>query len=214
MKSILTTILLLAASTGSIFASAIQFATGGGRGHMFITSNPDGARVPALSLVRVGYVTTPGDVSTFVEFATTTMSNPSAAILIGGFLTTPANSLTVAAAAKGAQVYLWVYNSPAAGTATQAGIFTSTDASWVIPASFTGDPTETSNLTLNLVSGVTAIPDPNLGGVPTFTRGDILINGTAAVGSIFRLAPPVPEPSTALFGFIAVGALALRRRRA
>lgn len=217
MKRILTTILLLAASTGSLFASAIQFATGGGRGHMFVMSPPtDNVRVPALSLVRVGYVTTPGNLSTFVEFASTTISNPSPTFPVGGFLTSPAASTTIAPAAKGAQIYLWVYNAPTAGASTQAGIFTSTDPSWVIPASFTGDPTETSNLTLNLVSGVQAIADPRFTGPtitqPSFSRGDILVGTTSAVGSIYKLGGGViPEPTS--IGLLALAGLAAARRR-
>ena len=200
-------------------ASAIQFATGGGRGHMFVTN--DAARVVATSLVRVGYLTTPGSLSSFVEFAATTISNPGStpATQIGGFLTIPAASPTVAAAAKGAQVYLWVYNAASSGVATQAGIFTSADPSWVIPASFTGDVTETSNLSLNLAAGVTAIADPDAKfsgpntSAPTFTRGNILIAGTAAVGSIYTLGgPAIPEPSSVGL-FALLGMAALRRRR-
>ena len=202
----------IAASSIAASASAIQFITGGGRGHEFVTTTGD--RIAAGSLVRVGYLTTADNLSTFTEFATTTISNPSNTLLVGGFLTIPASSVTVAQAAKGAQIYLWVYNSATAGTATQAGIFTSTDTTWHIPASFTGDPTEVSNLSLSLASGITALADPATPGqAPSVAQGPITLNGTTATGNIFRLGGVgVPEPGTASLLILGLAAIGRRKR--
>jgi len=210
IKQLLPLILI---ATGTLATgSAIQFVTGGGRGHMFVLS-PANDRVAFGSLVRVGYVTTPGDVSTFMEFATTTISHPGAAVAaqVGGFLTNPAASSTVAGAAKGKQIYLWVYNGTTTGGSTGAAIFTSTDSTWLIPNSFTGDATETSNLTLNLTSNVTAIAAPGYASAPSFSVGPVPVAGSSATGSIFTLG--VPEPGTSLLASAAVLAMLARRRR-
>src|SRR5262245_50104901 len=117
----LVSILLLATGLAAS-ASQIAFATGGGRGHMFVTN--DQTRVAFGSLVRVGYLTTAGDLSTFTEFATTTISHPGAAPNnVGGFLTIPAENLNGPAnvAARNKQIYLWVYNAATAAAATQQG---------------------------------------------------------------------------------------------
>jgi hypothetical protein len=213
--------ILLAVTGLSASASQILWATGTGRGHMFTTNS--GARLDAGSLVRVGYLTTAGDLSTFTEFAATTISHPGAAPNnIGGFLTNPAENLNGPAnvAARNKQIYIWVYNAPTAAAATEQGIFTSTDPSWIIPSSFTGDPTETNNpaTALMLPAGVvTAQSPPLLAGNPlwvgpTSTKGPITVGtGTNPDGSIYRLGAIVPEPGTA--GLLLLGLLGLARRR-
>ena len=202
---------IVAVSSIAASASTINFATGGGRGHMFVS---DGNRLVSGSLVRVGYVTTAGDVSTFQEFATTTISHPSAGFQIGGFLTNPASSDTIAAAAKGKQIYLWVYNAATAAGATASAIFTSTDTTWVIPANFTGASDETSNLSLSLAAGaVTAIQDPARQGTnPSFTRGPVTVGATTVDGAIYSLGTAIPEPGSATLALLALAAVGRRRR--
>jgi PEP-CTERM motif len=213
MKSTKLVILSLVALAANVSASAIQFTTGGGRGHMFVTSDGS-SRVPAGSLVRVGYLMESGNIGSFQEFATTTISHPGSAVAVqvGGFLTIPAASTTVATAAKGAQIYLWVYNTNSAANASQAGIFTSQDSTWRIPSGFTGDPTETSNLSLSLGAGlITAQADPAIGGAPSFSRGPVPLSGQSPEGSIFRL-DGIPEPSTSLLAMLALMGVSRRRR--
>ena len=210
---LIKTIIAFCAFAVSAQASTLAFATGGGRGHQFILS--DGAtRVTAGSLVRLGYLATPGVMDSFVEYGRSTISNPSPAIAIGGFLTTPVNNTTPAdnTAAQGKQIYLWVYNAPTAGAATQHGLFTSSTATWVIPSTFTGGATESFNVTL----GASTAPafSAVAASIGTFTTGVVGV-GTGVdntAGSIYRLAP-IPEPTTSMFALGIIGMGLIRRRR-
>jgi len=89
----------------------------------------------------------------------------------------------------GSQLYMWVFNSPTASSATQWGIF---DApSWLFPS----DP---GQVTMSLGSANISV-----------LRG-------STNGSNFELAPiPVPEPGTLPFlaGALALGALVWRKTR-
>src|SRR5690606_10576532 len=165
----LFTLLFLSIASAGV-ASTINFDTGTGNGHMFVTSTGD--RLAAGSLVRLGTLGTDGDLSTFAEFGRTTISHPGAAdtLQVGGFLTIPvANGDTAAnEAAAGKKVYLWVYATPE--ESSQSGVFTSSDPTWVVPQTFTGDADQAHNLFL-ANDGVTGETAP--GGLPgaSWARG-------------------------------------------
>lgn len=191
-------------------ASTLTFGTGGGRGHTFLTSG--GQRVnDASSLVKVGYLSEAGNTSTFVEFGRTTLSDPSPTIDIGGFLTTPVANNDGAAnrAAQGKQIYLWVFNSGTEAGATEQGLFTSTDPSWVIPGTFTGGATESSAIVIGKsaapgLAGVTAV-------IGSYAIGPVTVsNGTNAEGSNYTLAA-IPEAGSS--SLLLAGCLAMLARR-
>lgn len=206
---------VLGALCGSAIASTLNFGTGGGRGHMFVVEGSN-TRTPAGSLVRLGYFDGDvGDLSNFREYGTTTISHPGPSVQVGGFLTAPVSNNDQAAntAARGKQIYIWVYNSDKPETATAQGLFTSSDSSWVIPEGFSGAGSESNNLNpirLALTENVTAISIPGFG-TASFSVGPIDLAGTTVNGAVYTLGQ-VPEPSVAALLIPALGLLMRRRR--
>ncbi|MGC9452214.1 MAG: PEP-CTERM sorting domain-containing protein [Oceanipulchritudo sp.] len=149
------------------------------------------ATLPDGSLMRVGFFDIPALTSLtpselldydivnplFTEFVTFTSAS-------GNFL---ANDSSLPATNVGDQVYLWVFDSPTAPTATEYGIFTST--LWLSPAD-TGS--------LNMVSSA----------INTITVGS-----TAGSSPTNYLLTPVPEPAhfALLLGSLGLGVILLRR---
>ena len=201
-------------------AAFVSFITGGARGHEFLVSS--GARVTETALapanvVKFGYLTTAGLASSFVEFGSTTVNNPLASALIGGFVnvdTTQNTSAAAVAAIKVApQLALWVY-----GQGGQQGLFTS--ASWVAPASLTTEVDSSFTITLGVANAASAAPVvttiPITGYLPASFVSGVPITVTTATntnGSRYTLGAAIPEPTTTLFLAMLGGLGVLRRKR-
>jgi hypothetical protein len=212
------TILLLTVvgfSTVASEAAFISFATGGARGHQILLE--DGAtRVVTTAAdpaarVRVGYVTSPGDISTFVEFATTTINNPLTTQPIGGFINTATGNNSDVAGIRNQQVVIWVY-----GQGGQQGAFTS--AAWTVPGSLAPDVDASFDVTLGVASGepvaVTTIPIPLFNNASYLAPVNITVGtGSNASGASYILGAPIPEPSSSLTMLLVAGGLLARRRR-
>jgi hypothetical protein len=217
-------ILCLAALSSVSQAATINWANGGGRGHAFFLA--DGVtRVPAGSLIEVGFFSNPASAtSTFTLFGTTTMGDPGAAPNnIGGHI--PGSGRSVVSALsdgnttyQGKQLAIRVYNSATSAGSTQLGVFTAT--LWTTP----GDPgfNDSSDSFLMTV-GVSAAPnninptalDPgDLWNNGSYRVGSVTVGaGSNAAGAIYQLGAAVPEPSgVMLLSFIAMGGLIRRRR--
>jgi len=212
MKKILLSISALVLA-GSAQAATINWANGTGRGHAFVLG--DGVtRVPTGSLVRVGFLSTANDASSFVEFGTTTMGDPGGGV-VGGHIPGAGKSITTDTTNfANRQLYIWVYNAATAAAATQSELFTST--AWLTPADF-NTPVATFNITLGQtaaptvpVSRLSAAADTDAG---QYRIGSITIGaGTNDFASIYQLGT-IPEPSTSLMAsLVAFGLLARRRR--
>ncbi len=219
MKFTLSILSLLAVSAISSHAASITFLTGGRSGHQFLLS--DGStRVTTGSVVRIGFLSTPGDTRTFTEFATTTIANPITSQAIGGFIkdqTTQNGSTTGVAGMKSGPVVVWVI-----GQNGQQGMWTST--LWTAPAALTPESDSSYDITLGIEPGagatvaVTALTidgyNPSRYSAPvTITVGT---GGTAVNqnGASFILATPVPEPTMSALGAVMGLGLMMRRRRA
>lgn len=208
-------LLILAAILGSASlskAAFISFVTGGARGHQFLLS--DGAtRVATGGLpVKVGYLTTPGDSSTFVEFATTVISNPLSTAPIGGFINTKTGDNPNVAGIRNKQVAIWVY-----GQNGDQGLFTS--SAWTVPGTLAPDVDASYDVVLGITQGganppaVTAVTLP---GQVTAARYQqpvsiTVTTGTNVDGASYVLASFIPEPSS--MGLLALAGLATLRRR-
>ena len=216
MKTLLLSCILGLVATVSSNAASINFDTGSGLGHMFVTSG--GARLAIGSLVRMGTLSTPGDANSFVEFARTTINNTGGASTFTGFLRDGVTIATPAEAdaIKGKQIFLYVYNAQgvAAGvvpTTLEKGLFSSTE--WALPAGFDSAATTTFNVKLGAVQGGTPPVVTVAGPDGSFRVGTIAAGaGSNSNGSIYTLA--IPEASTSLLAALAGFALLGRRKRA
>jgi hypothetical protein len=197
-------------------AAAITIGTGTSRGHQFVLS--DGTTrvsVNPANTVRIGYLTTAGDSSTFVNFGTTTISNPLSTQPIGGFVTNQSNDNPAANGVGNSiianqQLAIWVL-----GQNGDQGLFTST--SWVVPPSLGVATDQLYNLVLGAGSGLTppVVTGVAITGFQTAsTRVESVTVGATANpnGTTYQLGAAVPEPSvTALLGLL--GLVGLRRKR-
>lgn len=213
MKFLLPSILL--ALTGlAAQAATINWANGGGRGHMFTTSDTSD-RVDAGNLVRIGYFETAGDInSAFIEFGTTTVGDPGAAPNnIGGHIPAAGKAINNTTAEGNSlfaskQLVIWVYNASTAAAATEQGIFTST--AWTTPGNFNANDQSfvvtLGNSTAPAFGPVTAL-------FGSYSTGAVTVAGTAnQSGSIYTLAA-IPEASTFTVSLLGLGLLCARRRR-
>jgi hypothetical protein len=155
------------------------------------------------NLIRVGMISNLADpVGSFVEFGTgATRTIITATSKITGSVTSPlAESQHTQFDNK--TLYIWVYNSPNALTASQQGIFASNKAFPVNDVAGVGDDVLVTSAT-DFV-GVVEIP----GWVPAQ-----IVTGDAANNPKFVLGGVIPEPtSTTLSGLVALGFLARRKR--
>jgi hypothetical protein len=199
-------------------SAAVTIGTGGARGHQFLTSNTETpTRVSiASSSVRIGYLTTSGDSSTFQVFGNSAISNPISSATIGGFVSTAtsdnpaAGSNPALSVIAGRQLAIWV----TAQNGDQ-GLFTST--SWVVPSTLGTASDQLYNLILGSPQGT---PPPTVTAVPItgFNNASVSV-GTITVttssntnGTTYVLGAAVPEPS--VLSLLAVlGAMSFRRRR-
>ena len=210
MKKTSLIIALSLASTLASKAAFISFATGGARGHQFVL-NDGTTRVAFGSNVKVGYLGTPGDTSTFIEFGTTTINNPLSTQPIGGFINTKTGDNANVAGIRNQQVVLWVY-----GQNGQQGAFTS--PAWTVPASLAPDIDASFDVTLGVTTlptvAVTALAITNFTGSGYTAPVNITVGtGSNVNGAAYRLGIPVPEPTGALLASLVGFGLVLRRRR-
>lgn len=215
MKKIILSLNLLTAIAPIAEGATINWASGGGRGHMFVTG--DGARVPTGSLVRVGFFQEPGNInSSFIEFGTTTVGDPGtsgALVGLGGHI--PASGRSIANnSVEGnsnfddVQLYIWVYNAPTAAAATQNEVFTATGTLWRTPTTFV-DNLASFAITLGAASGappagITALGDGSV------TNAPFILSGASSTGAlVYNLG--VPEPTS--IGLMSLAGLVLMRRK-
>ena len=172
-------LLIFAAVTASASVSEaafISFATGGARGHQFVLS--DGATRVATTApaVRVGYLTTPGLSSSFVEFATTVISNPLSTQPIGGFINTKTGDNPNVAGIRNQQVAIWIF-----GQNGDQGLFTS--SAWTVPASLGPEVDASYDVVLGIVQGGTGAPNVSGVLIPGFTMATYTRPVTITVGT-------------------------------
>lgn len=215
MKKLLVALAVLQA--GAVLSHAvitISFAQNPTTGPLIITSlATGGVPVPDGSLVRIGTFAAPPnalgnldtDYGSFQEFATTTIGRDGTPNSNGVLLRGGAAGIGGPDSFAGQSIYIWVYNAPTAGAATDEGIYRSMGAAGpsVFPAP--NQPTSTSfSVTTftaafgTLLTPATSSPDPDAAGP---LRQTLQLAG-------------VPEPSTSLVMLFAGAGLLLRRRRA
>lgn len=120
----------------------------------------------------------------FTELGTANVDASGAVLSTGNQFSFPTNGISA-----GDQLYTWVFNASVATSATEWGIYSSTNSLWQVA----NDP------------GVTNLANNNI---------DQIIVGTNETGNNVLLAP-IPEPGTIalLFGFMAFTWVAIRRRK-
>jgi len=231
-RSILVVSLLLAIPGGTALATQITFS--GVPTARLVTDAQNSTLATANSLVLAGSFANPAaftldmSASLGANYASilqnggweqfgldTVSSSPNASVAsslqisgtgkIAGSVTDNNFGATKADFFNGKPIYLWVFNAPTVGAATQMGIFRATTATqpWTFPINAGGIGDVTSYSTT--VTGAATIA---------------AIGGYGTAGSSLRLTDSfnisaIPEPSTALFGLLTVLAtLATRRGRA
>lgn len=212
MRPLLVSALLVAAAIQPVSATTILFSSDAtGRSVIDASSNllPDGRQF------LIGRFANPGAISLASGSATSILAAGGWSQFDGGGLTSTifgnagkltgqAQDNTASANAFNLQtIYLVVFNSTSAATATQMGIFTDPTAvgpaAWTFPTNL-GGVGDSNTLDMNHTGFVAT------GGVGTVTG--------SGVGSRFRLTALVPEPSAvALLVPSVIGLLGFRRLR-
>jgi len=122
----------------------------------------------------------------FTELGTVTASS-------GEFMSLNENTYTVPVSGvnSGDKLSVWVFNAGVATSASEWGIFSSTNVQWNMPT------------------------DPNTSTISTSTIDNIIAGGSLGSGPTEYTLIAVPEPSTIalLFGFMAFTWVAIRRRK-
>ncbi|RFC52834.1 MAG: hypothetical protein DVB22_000191 [Verrucomicrobia bacterium] len=156
------------------------------------------------SLIRVGSISNLADpIGTFVEFgagSTRTIISTTSKITGSVSSALPEANHTQF---NGRTIYIWAYNAPTAGAATQQAIFTSTKAFPVNDVSGVGDDVTVFSATE--LTGVVTIPGWNPGQI---------LAGSGDHTPRFVLGTVVPEPTTTTFSGLAALAFIARRKRA
>ena len=168
------------------------------------------------STVRIGYLSTAGDASSFQQFAESPVTNSPSLPMPAGFLSASSTNNTAGIAGISViadkMLVLWVI-----GQNGQEGMFTSTE--WTVPANFGTGVDNSHGVVIGRTMGggtppvVTTIP------LPGFNAASYAAPVTIAFGlssnpnaSSYVLGSPIPEPSAVnLAGLLA--ALAFRRKR-
>ena len=159
---------------------------------------------------NVSAITTAGGWEQFSIDTSTDTLNPGATSTLqitatgkaGGSVVDNNGGATQAAFFNGKNVYLWIFDAPTVGAATQMGIFRAPNADavvdWIFPnnAGGVGD-------TITLSTTATGAPTINsIGGAGTSNSTQLILS-----------AAGVPEPSSAvLIGVAVLGLLGMRRR--
>lgn len=169
-------------------------------------ANESFSLAPGTIADNVAAIQTAGGWSQFnpVETNTLAITNTPGSSKVGGQVT---NNSAGATAFDGDSTYLWIFNAPTVGAATQMGIFRASDVgtttTWYFPTNAFGVG-DTRTLSTNSSGGAVAVVNA-IGGV-----------GSSATPGQLRLASvaPIPEPSTVAFGALgALAALCSRQRR-
>jgi hypothetical protein len=159
------------------------------------------------SLIRIGRLSEPGVASSFVEFGTSTIKNggigPTArpGKVNGSVVNTGGESDD--AAFNNANVFVWIYNAPDAGSSTESGLFQAVGLTFPVddPAGV-GDSLSitATNLTVYVTN-------------PAFqAQGRVDPTSDANGNTRLVLAANIPEPTSV--GLLALlGLASLRRRR-
>jgi len=174
-----------------------------------------GAELPIGDLIRIGtFNLTDTQIqqnqfnisllnSSFIEYATAA---------IGDDVLVPAhwNTLTQTPTGTlgGRQIYLWAFDAPSLGAATEQGIFTSTNPSWVFPSDSALPPANSIIIDLDQVAHQVGPGAIVVGG---FGNGTTTVNNVQY--PLYNLTP-VPEPSAyaAVFGVICLASAVWFRR--
>jgi hypothetical protein len=123
--------------------------------------------------------------SLFTELGTVTASG-------GSFLSVGQNTYTLPASGvnAGDKLYVWVFNAAVATSATEWGIFSSSNVQWNMPS------------------------DPNTNTLSTATLDNVIAGGSTGSGPTEYTLAAIPEPSTyaLIFGGLSLAWVALRRR--
>ncbi len=220
LPTILACLLLLPAMAE---AASIKITTGGSRGHEFLLSDNTTRASIVGSTVQIGYLSTPGDTSTFLNFGNSSISNPLTTAVIGGFVTNatpdsgtanPGNAALSIIAGKQLVVSVTGQNG-------DRGLFTST--AWTVPGTLGTASDQSFSVILGTLQGtlpplVTALPltgfNPATVNVKTigFLSGAVPAYAENTNGTSFTLGAAIPEPSVnALLGLL--GLVGLRRKR-
>lgn len=155
------------------------------------------------NLIRVGTISNLADpVGSFVEFGTgATRTIISSTSKITGSVT-PTLAEAQHTQFDNKTLYIWVYNSPNALTASQQGIFASNKSFPVNDVAGVGDDVLVTSAT-DFVGTVE---------IPGWVQAQI-VTGDAANNPKFVLGGVIPEPTSAtLSGLVALGFLARRKR--
>jgi len=203
MKKAITALLLGTALVAK--ATTLSFSTTRTGPAVFDSTNT--LVVPNGSLVRVGTISNESDPNaTFVEFGTSALAsagaNPATARpgkLVGD--ATPSLAEANHTQFNGQTIYLWIYNAPTAGAATQQGIF---KTNLVFPNNDTGGFGDSIIVTSATdITSVVAAPGYS---APQILAGDANDSKHFVLGA-------VPEPTASLLALLGVVAIGVRRRR-
>ncbi|HWB02460.1 MAG TPA: PEP-CTERM sorting domain-containing protein [Verrucomicrobiales bacterium] len=211
MKKLLLS--LLAASASWVSASTVSLSSGGSTSPSpTVFNNANSAVVANGSFVRVGMLTTAGNTDTFVEFGTSQIRNAGlGATARPGKLTGEVinnNLETDDAQFNAKDVYIWVYNAPTAGAATEWGVFKVVGQ--VFPTDDPGGFADTVTILGTNITEYVPLTTKPAGWVEGRTDFSAAANDNAGNGRLI-LGAVIPEPSS--MGLLALAGLALARRR-
>jgi len=208
MKKLLLSILVATASCAS--ASTLLLSSNAAGPTVFDTGN---GTVVAAGLIRVGMLTDPANVNSFVEYGTSTIKP--AGLGAGQKQGKVTGSVTNVTEADDAQfdnkdVYVWIYNAATAAASNQSGLFHAVGVKFV-PDDPAGVGDQTTVFATALTEYVnTAAAHPGV----QWTEGkaDFSAAATDAFGTgRLVLGGQIPESSS--MGLLALAGLALARRR-
>jgi hypothetical protein len=208
-----TILSILAATASWVSASTVSLSSGGATTPSPTVYNHANSAVVTSGLVRVGMMSNPADMSTFVEFGTSAITFAG----IGtnrreGKINGPVannNLETDDAQFNGKDIYIWVYNAATAAAATEQGLFKVVEAVGGPDQQFpVDDPGGFADSTTVDGRNITQYIALN---IPGFDQGKVDPTTDSSGATRLVLGAIVPEPSS--MGLLALAGLALSRRR-